>query len=211
MRKRIEIIIAILCVLLVCVACGNKENNNDNVKNTQSSEKNTENEVGDNHEESHFSQEFQWAGFWFHYPGNLELSTTDCGRILEYEKSCVFFEAPGASGVMYDVSDLNEAVSVCKEHVYDTLEGTIRSLFNHGNTEQIVNNLQEVEINEIKMLRVEGVFKNTHDNTSVPYVAYYFLGGPDNNRPVYAVGIPMDEAADVESFMDEFAKQIKKN
>jgi len=213
MRKRLFILFILTSIMTMFIACGNNAQQNEG--DIGSSNKNSESELDDRNEDldddkTNYSQSFMFMGYNFYYSDNIDMSTTNYGKILGDEECVVIVEAPSEAGIVLELNDVNDVPNACQEYLFNTLEGTIRSLFQFDKTEQVIETSSVVTINGIKMLRVEGVFNNVEDNTSVPYVGCYFLGGPDNNRPLYAVGVAMDETADVESFMDEFAKQIKK-
>lgn len=212
--KKIFVLVIVAISLLAFSACGNEgapiESDTSSEKNTVVSEsvESQSEEIGN--EKINFSQTFLFMGYNIYYPEGIGLSTTDYGKIFEYEECCIIVEAPSVAGIMLDISNVNDVPNACQEYVFNTLEGTIRALFAFEKTEQVIQTSSVVTINEIEMLRVEGVFKNIEENKEIPYVAYYFLGGPAGNRPVYVVGIGMDETASIQEFMDAFAQQIKK-
>ena len=218
--KKIFVLVIVAISLLAFSACGNEgapdEKGSHQVgessskDNTSEEESNVKGSEDDTTMQNDFSQRISFLGYDFGCPQEAALLATSYGNMFTYEKCGIFIEAPSSAGVMLDVSEIKDSATICQEYVIKSLERSARALFAAGQTEQHIDKSTTVTVNEIEMLRVEGTFKNTKDNTSISYVAYYFLGGPAGNRPVYAVGIGMDETASIQEFMDEFAQQIKK-
>lgn len=207
MKKKI--ILSLICTFLMlgCVTgCGNKENNiNDEYNNNNVN--NSENENG----KTNFSNKYTFMGYTISYPNDAQKDTSDYGDLIGTNEYVVIIEAPSTAGIINEVSDIDDAPKVVEEYVLSTLEHKVRSLFSFDSTEQITEKTTKTTKNGIEMIRAEGVFKNTEDNTEVEFVAYYLLAGDNGTIPVYLVGIPMkNSTVSVNKIMDDIASNITK-
>lgn len=202
-----KILLSILCAIMIVgvAGCGNSNNtdlteNNDNLNNSEN--QNSKND---------FSNKLTFMGYDISYPSDAGKNSSDYGNLLGTSEYIVIVEAPSTAGILKEVSNINDAPKVVEEYVLSTLEHKVRSLFNFDSTEQITEKITKTTKNGIEMLRAEGVFKNTRDNTEVEFVAYYLLAGDNGNMPVYLVGIPMkDSPISINDIMDEMSSHITK-
>lgn len=209
MKKKI--ILSLMCgfLMLGCATgCGNEENNINNEYNNNNAN-NSENENG----KTIFSNKLTFMGYTISYPNDAQKNPSDYGNLIGTNENeyVVIIEAPSIAGIINEVSDINDVPKVVEEYVISTLEHKVRSLFNFDSTEQITEKTTKTTKNGIEMLRAEGVFKNTRDNTEVEFVAYYLLAGDNGTMPVYLVAIPMkDSTVSVSKIMDDIASTITK-
>lgn len=209
MKKKI--ILSLMCgfLMLGCTTgCGNEENNINNEYNNNNAN-NSENENG----KTIFSNKLTFMGYTISYPNDAQKNPSDYGNLIGTNENeyVVIIEAPSIAGIINEVSDINDVPKVVEEYVISTLEHKVRSLFNFDSTEQITEKTTKTTKNGIEMLRAEGVFKNTRDNTEVEFVAYYLLAGDNGTMPVYLVAIPMkDSTVSVSKIMDDIASTITK-
>ncbi|MBQ2946324.1 MAG: hypothetical protein IJY25_03770 [Bacilli bacterium] len=202
-----KILLSILCAIMIVglAGCGNSNNtdlteNNDNLNNSENQNSKTD-----------FSNKLTFMGYDISYPSDAGKNSSDYGNLLGTSEYIVIVEAPSTAGILKEVSNINDAPKVVEEYVLSTLEHKVRSLFNFDSTEQITEKTTKTTKNGIEMLRAEGVFKNTRDNTEVEFVAYYLLAGDNGNMPVYLVGIPMkDSTISIKNIMDEMSSHITK-
>lgn len=153
-----------------------------------------------------FSQIVKIVGFKIGCPSNADVWDTDYGMSFWYQsKIAVLIEAPSTAGIMLDNTKLEDAAIVSKEYVIKSLETTVQDKFDFGSTEQTITKSEVKTINGIEVLRVEGVFKNTMQDTTIEFVGYYFLS---KTRPVYIVGIPRKEDVSVAPLIDGMAHTI---
>lgn len=186
--------------------CGNKENNINNEYNNNNAN-NSENENG----KTNFSNKLTFMGYTISYPNDAQKNPSDYGNLIGTNEYVVIIESPSIAGIINEVSDINDVPKVVEEYVISTLEHKVRSLFNFDSTEQITEKTTKTTKNGIEMLRAEGVFKNTRDNTEVEFVAYYLLAGDNGTMPVYLVAISMkDSTVSVSKIMDDIASNITK-
>jgi len=215
MYKKIIALLLVLVLAVALVACGNNNTSDDpnnNSQNTQAGD--VENENNNNNKENNdkgktnLSQTLTFMGYKIGYPEGVSMSNSDYGQTFRFNSEiAVLIEAPSVAGVMLDVKSLDDVVSTSEEYVVKTFENTVRELFSFGATTQNVARSEKKTINGIEMLRVEGEFSNTAKNTTIAYVGYYFLLDTD---PVYIVGVPMNENASADEFIDQIANSIKK-
>ena len=202
-----KILLSILCAIMIVgiAGCGNSNNtdlneNNDNLNNSENQNNKTA-----------FSNKLTFMGYDISYPSDAGKNSSDYGNLLGTSEYIVIVEAPSTAGILKEVSNINDAPKSVEEYVISTLEHKVRSLFNFDSTEQIIEKTTKTTRNGIEMLRAEGVFKNTRDNTEVEFVAYYLLAGDNGNMPVYLVGIPMkDSPISINNIMDEMSSHITK-
>ena len=202
-----KILLSILCAIMIVgiAGCGNSNNtdlneNNDNLNNSENQNSKTD-----------FSNKLTFMGYDISYPSDAGKNSSDYGNLLGTSEYIVIVEAPSTAGILKEVSNINDAPKSVEEYVISTLEHKVRSLFNFDSTEQIIEKTTKTTRNGIEMLRAEGVFKNTRDNTEVEFVAYYLLAGDNGNMPVYLVGIPMkDSPISINNIMDEMSSHITK-
>lgn len=202
-----KILLSILCAIMIVgiAGCGNSNNtdlneNNDNLNNSENQNSKTD-----------FSNKLTFMGYDISYPSDAGKNSSDYGNLLGTSEYIVIVEAPSTAGILKEVTNINDAPKVVEEYVLSTLEHKVRSLFNFDSTEQIIEKTTKTTKNGIEMLRAEGVFKNTRDNTEVEFVSYYLLAGDNGNMPVYLVGIPMkDSTISINNIMDEMSSHITK-
>lgn len=208
-----KIILSIFCclsVLLVAIGCGN-QNIDTNTNNNSSLTNNNENSSENQSNKTDYSNQLTFMGYKISYPSDAGKNSSDYGNLIGTSEYIVIIEAPSTAGIINEVSDINEAPAKVEQYVFETLEHKVRSLFNFDSTEQIIKTTSKTNKNGVEMLRTEGVFINTTDNTEIEFVAYYLLAGDNGNMPVYLVGIPMkDSTISIDKIMDEMSSYITK-
>lgn len=206
MKKRI--LLCLMCgvmILGITTGCGTTSNNNSN------EESNNVNNSEEQNNKTDLSNKLTFVGYNISYPSDASIEPEDYGKIIGTNDYVVFIGAPSVAGIVLDAKDVNEAPELCEQYIIKRLEGRIRSLFNHDSTEQVINKSSKTTKNGIEMLRTEGVFKNTRNNTEVEFVSYYLLAGDKGNMPLYLVAIPMkDSTVSVSKIMDDIASNITK-
>lgn len=217
-RKFVLGILTVVCAFSL-IACGaNKTDNSEEHSKTPETQKQTdtenESDKGDkpNTEDkgsADLKELFPFMGYTFNCPEEIATKACNNGYIMEYKGCLLFVEAPATTGNMVEVTDLEAAPEACKESIYQTIEGITHYLFDAGTTEQKIDSTKVVENNGIQMLRAEGEFYNSYEDTHVSCVVYYFLAGDSNNLPVYMYGFST-EGKDVTAVVDEMAGYIKK-
>ena len=220
MKKKILAIMLSVIMVFVFAACGDsespqksegsnsKDNRNSNIENRQDS--GTEDAGGktsSDDEMEEFSETLTFMGYNFNYPPSVNLVHSDYGQTFRYNKNiAVLLEAPSVAGVLMDITDINDAATASEKYVIETFETSVRELFNFDDTTQTIMNSEVKTINEIEMLRVEGFFANTRQDTEIPFVGYYFLMDTD---PIYFVAVSLNENVTVDAFIDEFAGYVE--
>lgn len=204
-----KIVLSLICGSLIIglvTGCGDKENNSNN-ENDNNNINNSENQ----NNKTNLSNKLTFVGYNISYPGDASIEPEDYGKIIGTNDYVVFIGAPSVAGIMLNAKDVNEAPELCEQYIIKRLEGRIRSLFDYDSTEQVINKSSKTTKNGIEMLRTEGVFKNTKNNTEIEFVSYYLLAGNNDNFPVYLVAIPMkDSTVSIGKIMDDIASNITK-
>lgn len=208
-----KILVSALTVSLVFAfaACGNdevsqKSKESGTVSKQESDAEAVDDKTDKDKEAITFSETVGVMGFDFYYPEEVYLDHYKYGYTFRYENDiAVLLEGPAMAGVWLELTDINDAPAASEKYVIDTIETRTRDIFSPSRTTQTITNSELKTINDIEMLRVEGFFTNTSQEVDVPFLGYYFLR---DNEPVYFVGVPLNEEASVDSFIDEFASYV---
>lgn len=217
MKKLLAVFLTI-CMLFVLAACSDTpDRGQTGDPSTEQTSKPTTSENhgnvgGDNKIE--FTQSEKILSHTIYCPKECSVRNSDYGKAFSYKTDfSVILEAPASVGSMYSVNGFDDVVEKSEEYICKSLESRNSDLFHPGATEQEVSASKEVTVNGIKMLRVEGQFKNTQAGTAVEYVAYYLLASANdgNNYPIYVVGVPLaGSTADVGEFIDLMMSKVEK-
>lgn len=207
MKKKL--LLSLICGILmlsIATGCDNKENNLNNEYNNNNVN-NSENE----NDKTKFSNKLTFMGYNIGYPSDAQKNSSDYGNLIGTNEYVVIIEAPSTAGIINEVSDISDTPAKVEQYILETLEHKVRSLFNFDSTKQIIKKTSKTNKNGVEMLRAEGKFINTKDNTEIEFVAYYLLAGDNGNMPVYLVGIPMkDSTISIDKIMDEMSTHITK-
>lgn len=218
MFKKIVSLLMVAVLASTLVACGTDNTSgadDTSAKSSQSEKDDTKEEDKNNDKDDksdiELSQTMTFMGYDISYPGNDGNTLSDYGEIVGDSNYCIIIEAPSIAGKMIDVQNINDAPELCESYVFNTLEHSVRTLFNYDSTAHEIKSKKEVTYNDVNMLLVEGTYTNTAENKVVPYSAIYLLSGDNGNLPVYLIALPMVEGYDVSEIMDTVAKDgIKK-
>ena len=222
MIKKIVTSVLVVVLVFAFAACGdsespqksegsgNKDSQNSNIEGKQDS--GTEvvgGKTNSDDEMEEFSETLTFMGYNFNYPEGWFLDDYTYGYTLHNKNFFTLLEAPAIAAVLLDVTDVNDAPTAVEEYVLKTIETRVVQLFNFDETTQTITNSEVKTINNVEMLRVEGIFTNIAKNRDtpleVPFVGYYFLR---DNQPVYFVGVSINEDITIDAFMDEFAGYV---
>ena len=219
MIKKIVTSVLVVVLVFAFAACGDsespqkpegsgsKDSPNSNIESRQDSgTEDVGGKTNSDDEMEEFSETLTFMGYNFNYPASFFLDHYMYGHTLNNGKLFILLEAPSIAGVLLDVADINDVATICEEYVIKTLETSVRLLFNFDDTTQTITNSEIKTINDIEMLRVEGFFTNTRQDTEIPFVGYYFLA---DAYPVYFVGVSINEDVTVDAFIDEFAGYVE--
>ena len=156
-------------------------------------------------------------GYQFQYPESVEPEADGEGYSFRYhENIAVLVQVPVDSFLFtQNLTDLEDAPAASEQYVFEELETSVSELFDPDATTQTITASEIKTVNGIEMLRVEGFFTNTRKSSDVEFVGYYFFTEitpalTTFNTPFYVIGVPLDDEADVASFIDEFAEGITK-
>lgn len=219
-KKGISLMVLVLIIALVVIVgvvtvtfVMNKNNpsNDDNTVNSNSTNKDNTNTGSNSSTNLNFSQTMKFVGYNIAYPSDASKNSSDYGWLVGTSEYTIIVEAPATAGIIKEVSNINDTPAIVEQYIFETLEHKVRSLFDFDSTEQIIKGTSKTTKNGIEMLRTEGVFKNTRDNTEVEFVSYYLLAGENGNIPVYIVGIPMkNSTVSVKEIIDQMSSHITK-
>lgn len=183
---------------------------------SQSNQPKTPDEIQEEYMEGKKQKVFM--GYHFQYPESAEVEVSSDGYSLRYQTNIAAVVQVPVDVFLFsqDLTDLNDAISASEKYVIAELSASVSELFDPDTTSQTITSRESRTINGIEMLRVEGYFTNTKKDHDVGFVGYYFFTEVTPafrtfNNPYYVIGIPLDDEADVASFIDEFAEGITKD
>lgn len=208
MKKFIAVFLTIvLSVSLAACGDNNKPNMSNETDNSSSQSSENNNNPSTN---AKYTNNFEFMGYQVAYPDDAEKDWIDHGFIIGTNDYAVVIETPSTIGEVVTVSNIEEAPVITEEQLIRTLEHKVRSNFDFGTTERIVKSSKKVTNNDVEMLKVNGEFHNSETDKIYEFTSYYLLAGDQNNEPLYIVGVPMTDGFDVETLVDQIAKNIKK-
>lgn len=209
MKKIIAVMLTAMLAVSAC-ACGSNQETSSSNNNVSQTEDNSSKSENDN-QYIDISNSQNTDGFAFSLPKGVHTGTSYYGYTFEYGDFCILLD---------DVADLTEenkditvedsesVVSICQETLFDSIRSENRDLFDYGATEQEITSKENVSYNGIDMLKVKGNLLNTSKNTTIPYIAYYFIR---YDSPKYVIGINREckDDPELEKFMDELISNVR--
>ena len=144
------------------------------------------------------------GGFTFSLPEGVSTDTSHYGYTFEYGDFYILID-----NVLDEYTEKSkDIITMSQETLFHSLWSESPHLFDLGTTKQEISSKEDVSYNGIDMTKVKGNMISTTKNTSVPYVAYYFVR---YDYPQYIIGINKEGKEDpmLEEFMDEFISYVR--
>lgn len=216
--KKILLFMCVLVMVVSLAACGdNTPDIADSTPNTtnQSTSNQDKNEtnVSSNNVSDKFEKTFDFYGYSVAYADDCSSRERTGGTTVTRNADFwIVYSTPAIFGEEFTVDGLEGIAEKCSNAVKQSVQ-TLQQYFDSSQTTEVSVSKEETKtIAGTEALRVEGVFKNTRDNTSVEYIGYYMttnIGGSD--YPIYIIGLPGEADINVlAEYLDESVKHISK-
>ena len=216
--KKLLLFLCVIVMTFTLVACGdNTPDNSDSAPSTnnQSTSNQNKNETDalSNNASAKFEKTFDFYGYSVAYADDCSSSERTGGiTVTRNADFWIVYSTPALYGEEFTVSSLDGVTEKCANAVKQSVQSLQQYFDGSASTEISVSKEATRTIAGTEALRVEGVFKNTTDNTTVEYIGYYMttnIGG--NDYPIYIIGLPIE--ADINKlaeYLDESVKHISK-
>lgn len=216
--KKILLFMCVLVMVVSLAACGESTPDipdstpSTNGQSTSNQDKN-ETIASSNNVSDKFEKTFDFYGYSVAYADDCSSSERTGGiTVTRNADFWIVYSTPALFGEEFTVDGLEGIAEKCSNAVKQSVQSLQQYFDGSESTEVSVSNEVTKTIAGTDALRVEGVFKNTTDNTSVEYIGYYMttnIGGSD--YPIYIIGLPVEADINVlAEYLDESVKHISK-